>query len=270
MSLSFFAFATALTVMPVNAQTPGFTVPPGPINACSTQSPAFTLDDLGGVPAPCAVAPGAMIVETLYYQNASRIGGTALAEYPLFRVRAGIARRLEVLVDTPSQIAESGLRGAGLYPTSHTGYGLNYTFAADSTLAAAVGVEAVPPGSRFSVNQAQPRYVIDLTGGYHFSARGTVSAIASASSSREVGFNRTFPAAALRVAYDTTSATQVSTDVGMRFIARHAAAQSYGDVSLNQRLRPYVSFALGIGTTFNPVSNQKAHYLASGFNFRIK
>jgi len=98
----------------------------------------------------------------------------------------------------------------------------------------------------------------------------TLSAIATGSSSSQVGFQRIFPAAALRAAYDTSSVFQVSTDFGTRFIARHSVSQSYGDVSVNQRLRKNLTFAVGAGTAFNPVSNEKAHYLASGFSFRIR
>lgn len=272
MSLPSLLLLALACLAPCAAQTPGFTLPSpaAPLNACSTQNPAFTVDDLAGVAAPCTVASGSVLVETLYYQNASRVGGTALAAYPLFRVRAGIAKRIELLVDTPSQIAMSGLAGAGLYPTTRTGYGLSYTFASNASFAAAFGAEAVPPSSRFTVNGAQPQYVLDVTSGWQLSPRATLSAIATGTSSRQVGFERVFPAAALRAAYGTSSTTQVTTDLGTRFIARRAAAQSYGDVSVNERLRKNMTFAVGAGTTFNPVSNQKAHYLASGFSFRIK
>ncbi|MGA2392381.1 MAG: hypothetical protein ABSH03_03400 [Candidatus Lustribacter sp.] len=176
MSLPFFLLAAIALGAAGDAQTPGFTLPaapPAPVNACSTQNPAFTIDDPAGVASPCAVAPGTLLVETLYYQNASRVGGTALAAYPLFRLRTGIARRLEVVIDTPSQIAMSGVDGAGLYPTTHAGYGLNYTFAASAAFAAAFGAEAVPPSSRFTVDQAQPRYVLDVTGGVQLMSRAT-------------------------------------------------------------------------------------------------
>lgn len=252
------------------ADTPGLTPAAAPLSVCAEPNPAFTIDDPAGITAPCAVAPGSLLVETLYYQNASRVGGTALAAYPLFRLRAGLAKRLEVVVDTPSQVAESGLAGAGLYPRTHPGYGFSYTVASTGAFAASAGVEAVPPSSRFTVNEAQPRYVFDLTGGYQLSPRATLSAIATGSSSRQVGFQRIFPAAAVRAAYDASSVMQISSDVGMRIIARHSVGQSYGDVSVNERLRRYVTFAVGLGTTFNPVANEKAHYLASGFSFRIK
>ncbi len=189
--------------------------------------------------------------------NASRVGGTALAAYPLFRLRTGIVHHLEAVVDLPSQIAESGLNGAGLYPRTQLGYGLSYTAVSNARLAAAFGAEVMPPSSRFTVNETQPRYVIDFTVGYHVLPRATLSAIATGSSSRQVGFNQVNPAAAIRMAYDSSVATQFSTDVGARVVTRHSVAQSYGDVAVSERLRKNMTFAVGLGTTFNPVSNAK-------------
>jgi len=250
-------------------QTPALADADALLNACLTQNPAFTTDDLSGIASPCAVPKGTLLLETLYYQNASRIGGTALAAYPLFRLRTGIARGLEAFVDAPSQIAESGEHGVGLYPTTHFGYGLNYTIASNERMASAVGIEAVPPNSRFNVSENQAKYVVDLTAGYQLSARATLSAIATAASSLVVGFQRVDPAAAVRYAYDTSASTQVSTDFGERIVAKHAVAQSYGDVAVNQRLGKNTTFDVGLGTTFNMVSNAKAHYLASGFNIHL-
>jgi hypothetical protein len=257
MPLPVFLFAVAIGTAPVSAQTPDFTLANPPSSACTTQNPAFTTDDLSGVASPCAVTPGSLLIETLYYQNASRVGGTALAAYPLFRLRTGIVHHLEVVVDLPSQVAESGLNGAGLYPRTQMGYGLNYTALTNARLAAAFGAEVLPPSSRFTVNEAQPRYVVDFAMGYHLLPHATLSAIATGSSSRQVGFNQVSPSAAVRMAYDSSVVT------------RHSVAQSYGDVAVNERLRKNTTFTIGLGTTFNPVSNAKAHYLASGLNLHL-
>jgi hypothetical protein len=259
------AAALALSAGPLCAAQPGALVTP----ACRTQDPAMVTDDLSGITAPCAEAPGNVAVEMLYFQNASAVGGTALASYPLFRIRTGIVPRVEAVVDTPSQIAESGPHGTGLYPATHFGYGLNYTFLADGRTAAGAGVEMVPPDSRFATTMSQPKYVLDLTAGYHAGDRATFSAIATGASSRNVGFERIFPSVALRTAYDTSTATQISTDFGERIVARHSTAQSFGDVAVNERLRKNLHVAVGLGTTFNAVSNAKAHYLASGFDVTL-
>jgi hypothetical protein len=259
----------SIAVVVSAARVPASASSETPLNACTTENPAFVTDDLSGIQAPCAAAPGTLLVEMLYFQNASRVGGTALAAYPLFRLRTGIVHRLEAVIDTPSQVAESGLHGLGLSPTTHHGYGLNYTFVADARLASAIGFELVPPSSRFNVNESQPRYVIDMTAGFHLMRGVTLSAIATGTSSSNVGFERVNPAAALRLAYDTSARTQISADLGARILVRHGAAQNYGDVAVNERLRRNLTFDVGLGTTFNPVSNAKAHYLASGFNLHL-
>jgi hypothetical protein len=60
---------------------------------------------------PCLVGRGHSVIDITYYQNASSVGGTALAAYPEATIRFGIARNLEVFVDAPSDVAKSGLDG---------------------------------------------------------------------------------------------------------------------------------------------------------------
>ncbi len=43
---------------------------------------------------PCIVRPGRIVIESMYYQNASSVGGTALAAYPEPTFRIGLAPRL--------------------------------------------------------------------------------------------------------------------------------------------------------------------------------
>jgi hypothetical protein len=257
---------SACPPLPAGAASQETSVPNG---ACASGDPAFTNDDLSGITAPCATARGDVTIETLYFQNASRVGGTALAAYPMVRVRTGVLRRLEAVLDAPSQVAESGLNGAGQYPMTHLGYGLNYTALASARLAAGFGAEFVPPASLFAVTQAQPKYVFDATAGYRLSRRATVSALATGASSHSVGFERVFPSLALRETYDTSATTQISTDLGARIVTRHERAQSFGDVAVNERLRKNLGFSVGLGTAFNPINDTKAHYLASGFNLHL-
>jgi hypothetical protein len=253
---------------PAGAESGAGTVTDG---VCSSANPAFTNNDLSGITAPCATPRGAVAVEMLYFQNASSVGGTALAAYPMFRVRTGVLRRLEAVIDAPSQVAESGLNGAGLYPTTHLGYGLNYTVAAGARFAAGVGAEFVPPASLYAVTQtqSQPKYVLDATAGYRLSRRAVLSALATAASSHSVGFQRIFPSLQMRGSFDLSPTTQVSTGLGARIVTRHEHAQSFGDIAINERLRKQLEFSVGLGTAFNPVNNAKAHYLASGFNVRL-
>jgi hypothetical protein len=113
-------------------------------------------------------------------------------------------------------------------------------------------------------------YLLSATLGYQLSQHTTLTATVTGTSSREVGFARVSPTAAVRMSYDLGPKTQFSYDVGTRIIQRHGAAQSYGDIGINQWLHKNLAFAVGLGTTFNIVSNAKAHYLASGFNLKLK
>jgi hypothetical protein len=236
---------------------------------CSTANEFFVADALSGIDSPCSIPAGDLMVESLYLQDASRIGGTALAIYPMFRLRTGVTDRVEVEADTPSQIAESGRAGAGLYPTTHLGFGASYTFAESDRLAVALGAEQLPPISRFATTQTQPKYGLDLSSGYRLTPRVTLQAFADDSSSSKSGFQREFPSAALGAAYGLSWATQVSVDVGTRAVARRANLQNFGNVTADQRISKKMTFDAGLGTTFNPISNAKAHYLASGLNYRL-
>lgn len=258
-------FALSLHAPAQGDEAPGLLAQPA---ACAAGNLAFVYDAVSGFPSLCAVAPGRLAVETVYFQNASRAGGTALAAYPLVRVRTGLTRNLEAYVDPPSQVAESGPHGLGLYPVTHLGYGLNYALHASAVAASTLGVEVVPPASRFAVNEQQPKYIFTLAYGRQF-GRYALSASAQGASSRSAGFGRIAPSAAVRLTGDAGSRTQISTDVGARIVARGAVAQTFADLSVDERLRRNLGFAIGIGTTFNGVADAKAHYLAGGFNLRI-
>ena len=121
----------------------------------------------------------------------------------------------------------------------------------------------------FSTAMSQPTYVVEVSAGYRADDRTTFSAVATGASSRSVGFQRVFPSVAFRTAYATSTVTPVSTDFGERIVARHAVAQSFADVAVNERLRKNLHFAVGLGTTFNAVSNAKGHDLASGFDVQL-
>jgi hypothetical protein len=208
------------------------------------------------------------LVEGLYYQNASKVGGTALAAYPMVRLRAGLVRSLEFVADTPSQVAESGLNGRGVYPSSQLGLGLNYALAASGRYALALGAEARPPASRFASSETQPEYTLDAVSEYRLAKSFTLSGFLDGSTSRTVGLQHVFPMAALGFGFYPNARTELSTDVGSRFVVRHASPQSFGDISVTEALHKASAVEVGLGTTLNPVSNAKAHYLAVGFDFR--
>ena len=253
--------ALAFTPAAVSAETAG--------GFCDGAHPFALADDLSGIASPCAVAPRSFLIETVYLQNASAVGGTALAAYPLVRVRTGLLRRVELVVDPPSQIAESQPGGGGLYPPTHFGYGIDYTIAQTSRSAVALQTQVQPPNWRFAPSHnGQPRYVVGLSSEYLVTRRLSLGVAASGTSSGQVGFERVLPSLSIRAAYATSAAIEIATDLGTRIVSRRAVAQSFGDVAVNHRLTKSTFFTVGLGTTFNAVTNAKAHYLASGFNFR--
>jgi len=263
-SLGAAALATAMSVGPASAADQA----PAATPACPQGSLFAVIDGTTGLPAACPVAAGTLLLESLYYQNASRTGGSALAAYPMFRLREGLTGRTELVLDTPSQIAESGLDGAGLYPRSSPGFGVNYAFAETSHAALGLGVEDRPPSSLFATNLSQPKYAVDVTSLYRLTQTVSLDALVAGETSRTLGVERVLPAMDLGVGYDFAPDTELSTDLGTRFVRRRAHWQGFGDFSITQLLRKNLAFDTGIGTTFNPVSNAKAHYIAAGLDFR--
>ena len=157
----------------------------------------------GEIPSPCTVAGGRLLVETLYYQNASKVGGTALAAYPLVRFRTGLVKRLELVVDAPSQIAQSGLGGAGLYPVSRAGAGLNYRVADSEHTALGLAALVSAPASLYASTQSQPRYTLGLNGKYRLSHSLWLKGLVSTHSSSSIGFNQVYPSDGARARRDS-------------------------------------------------------------------
>jgi hypothetical protein len=237
------------------------------IGVCTASTEVY--DDVSGFSSPCATAPGSVLIETTYLQNASAVGGTALAAYPLLTLRTGIARHVEFVLDSPSQIAESGRAGIGLYPKTHLGYGLRYAGGKNERLAFALVTEVLPPMLRFSANHAQARYVLGVTSEYAVNAKLRFGFATSGTSSASAGLAHILPTTVLEAAFFATPAIEISTDLGTRITARRAAAQAFGDVAITETAGRNLAFKLGLGTAFNPVSNTKAHYLAAGVNYSI-
>jgi hypothetical protein len=239
---------------------------------CTNAPLLIIADGPSDMPSACTVAKGSFLAEGLYYQNASRFGGTALAAYPLMRMRVGVAQRTEFALDAPSEIAESGFAGAGVYTKTEPGYGLDYTFAEPARADFSLRAEEEPPASRFTPSQAQPKTSVDITSGYHLSDRFTVSTLLGESdgytTSTMQRTERWFPISVFDLAFLADQRTQISTDFGGKTIMRRASAQAFGDISVARLLSRNLALNLGLGTTFNPVAGTKAHYLALGVDCR--
>lgn len=219
------------------------------------------------MPSACTLPAGRLLIETLYYQNASKFGGTALAAYPLVQLSYGLTRRLNIVVNPPSQIAESGLHGVGLYPHSHASYGVRYGLVQSERFALSAGLAVIPPASFYTPDETQSKYQAELLAGYRLSSRITLKGDARAATSHTVGVGRVFPSQTIGADIALDRSTTITPDVGERSVAARAQPQSFGDLSLKRVLNRKLLFNVGLGTTFNPVAHAKAHYLSSGFSY---
>jgi hypothetical protein len=250
------------------AQAVPKTAPESKPGVCSGPNLLLLGDPTGANPAECALRPGAILIESLYYQNASQVGGTALAAYPMLSIRAGVSPRFTAELNLPSQIAESGLAGAGLYPRSRGGVGINYAVAQDFRHMIAVDADVEAPDSLYAPNElTQPRYRVGASTIFALRHGAFLNASFALSSSEQVGFNRVHPMEKVGIALPLNPRTIVSIGLGNRVITRQASSQSFADVWVSRLLRRNLSFGVGLGTAFNAVQDTKAHYLAAGFDF---
>ena len=239
------------------------------LNICAPNNSTVYFDNISGVASPCATAPGTFVAQATYLQNASNVGGTTMAAYPMLALRTGVVRDLAFVVNAPSEVAETGQRGLDLYTPTRLGYGLRYTASETNRFALAFTGEVLPAISRFSPNQTQPKYALGFTSDYALSPRFMIGFSSAGTSSGSVGFQRVLPSGAFTASYNASAFTAITTDLGTHITARHSTAQSFGDLAIDQTVSKHLVLKLGLGTTFNPVGDTKAHYLASGVNYRM-
>ncbi len=239
-----------------------------PAVACSGASLRDVADHSHAKMTPCVTPHGRVIVETTYYQNASRIGGTALAAFPEARIRYGLFPRFEFFVDTPSEIAKSGKQGRGVYLMTQTGLGGKIELARSHGVVYSFSAESHPPlGALANLNLVP---LSDL----HLSANASVS------HRREFGFEAGLinyetvyrqhfrpsflAAASMTQALDArTSLTfELANQSNVYFRSR---AQTSAVVSAGRLLNSHLLFNVELGDAFNAAGNSKPHYLGAGF-----
>jgi hypothetical protein len=237
-------------------------------SVCAGDNLLSVVDPTSGLPAACSVPIDTLLAQSLYYQNASKVGGSALAAYPMVDILAGITARTEIRLDAPSQVAESGPNGTGRYPTTATGFGLKYQFAQSSNAALEIGAEDRPPLSPFTTNTTQGAYGLDVASLYRLSGSVAVDGSVTGLVTRIRGSERMLPTMNLGISYDVAPTTQVATDLGSRTLARFGRTQKFGDVTVTHVLHKNLALDTGLGTAFNAMSNAKAHYLSAGLDIR--
>lgn len=216
----------------------------------------------------CVVKPRHVVVSTMYYQNASKVGGTALAGYPLLRARYGVAPDLDVFYDAPSELAISS--HGGHYEMAHSGMGAQGTIAQDGNMALMLTAESRPPLSPLANLYVLPLADVHLTAawttlsGSDIAAQlGTLNYIATNRGHRRSSIFDTLSATA-----PISSQTWFTGEVGTQSNATWGSAgETRGIASIKHSIGADSVFNVDLGTTLNASGGSKPHYLGAGFTF---
>src|SRR5579875_2131062 len=218
-------------------------------------------------PSPCIAAPGHLAVESAYYQNASKLGGTALAAFPEVRLRYGVARGVEFFMDAPSEIAKSGDYGAGLYVMTPYGYGLAIALPVDRPASAAVRVELRPPLPPLAPIDCTPRASVSLDAAQALGEVATAGVSFGLLRSGDADESRFHDAPSMLVSLGrrlpdgTTVAVETCIHGGYGI---GDVAQRFGVLAVERNVAPHLRLSIEVGTAFNPSGGTKPHYLAFG------
>ncbi len=210
------------------------------------------------------------MLETGYYQNASRVGETNIAAYPQARVDYGVAQNVEVFYDVPNEIAES-VRSVPSYTMTGGGFGMSYETIPSHGLQYSLSGQISPPSAALSNPQLLPDASVNAAaawsgsdalhygiyvGTFAFSQHGRHGR----HSSPETGL---FATQALDAKTLLTSALNVQS---RSFLG--ASAQTSGMVGVQRTLSEALMFNVNVGNTFNAAARSKPHYLGFGLTVR--
>jgi len=220
----------------------------------------------------CIATLHRFIVETTYYQNASRLGGTALAAFPEARVRYGLDPRIEVFLDYPSEIAKSGDRGTGVYFMTGAGVGAKIGLGEFHGAYFSLSGEEHPPLSALANTAIIPDSLYNLYANWSpqrswilGAALGSYSYTQSNSGLAHV----VTPTAAFSLSHDLNARYGITAEITTQSVAAFGgSAQTSGTIGLQRVINPRLLFSLELGTAFNASADSKPHYLGFGFTFR--
>jgi hypothetical protein len=217
---------------------------------------------------PCVAKPHELVLETTYYQNASRTGGTALAAYPEARVRYGVAPHAELFVDTPSEIAKSGEDGRGIYIMTQTGVGAKVELARVHNVVYSVSAESHPPLGALASLDLVPLSDVHVSANWAAGHRREF-ALEAGTVNYSTVFHQHLRATSV-VAGNFTQALNARTAVTLELMSQShvlsgSRSEHTGVVALQQNLSHRILFNVELGTAFNVCNNTKPHYLGAGF-----
>jgi hypothetical protein len=218
----------------------------------------------------CVIHKHELAIAATYFQNASRIGGTALASYPLVRVRYGLLPNAEVFYDAANELAISS--HGGHYVMVHPGWGAQGTLATSDDAKLMLTAESRPPLDPLQNLYLVPLSEVHLTGlttpsdldATSFSGQvGTLNFIAS-----QYGRRRTSLFGDLGATQPVGDGTWFTGELGLQSHATFGAAgATRGIASVKRTIGNDTLFNVDLGTTFNASGNSKPHYLGAGVTF---
>ncbi len=220
----------------------------------------------------CIATLHRFILETTYYQNASLLGGTALAAFPEARFRYGLAPRIEAFLDYPSEIAKSGSRGNGVYFMTGAGIGAKVGLGEFHNAYFSISGEEHPPLGALANTAIVPDSLYNLYA--NWSPARTWSFGASLGryvyTQSDIGVAQVVtPTAAFSVSHDLNLRYGLTAEISTQSVAAYGGgAQTTGTIAVQRVLNPKLLFSLEIGTAFNASADSKPHYLGFGFIFR--
>ena len=262
-AVSALVFATALTT---STSTPSLAA----IQACDTSSLLSTVDRGVSGTSPCTLPDHRYMLESGYYQNASVIGGTALAAYPLVHLRYSATPALEVFVEPATAIAKSGLNGAGIYTWSRSGIGTKFRILDMPTTAVALRLDYTPQADETATISTRDRFDAGIIARSALSEKFLLSATigkiaytqvpAVAANKTSAWYER------LAVSDHFAKRTQVvATMSSQSALNTTSGAQSKYGLTLQQTLAQHALLDVEIGSALNSTGGTKAHYLGAGF-----
>ena len=239
--------------------------------SCSDGSLQLVGSHTHGKRSACIVKPHHALIETTYYQNASKVGGSALAAFPEMRLRYGLARHIELFVDPPSEIAKSGLRGTGIYFMSRIGLGAKIELPPFQGMAMSVGFESHPPLEAMAYLKTFPLFDLHLDSSISLRRNltanielGTLSFRQYGVASHMLGYHE-----ALSLTHTLGSSFALTGELGSQSrVAFGSMAQSTGTLALSRLVAKHVLANIEIGTAFNATGNSKPHYFGATFSIR--
>ncbi|MBV8244770.1 MAG: hypothetical protein JOZ38_02505 [Candidatus Eremiobacteraeota bacterium] len=218
----------------------------------------------------CVVRKGRIVVEMTYYQNASKVGGTALAAYPEMRVRYGIARNIELSFIPPSEIAKSNLAGRGTYMMTKPGFGVKLALGRWRGADLSVAADYRPPMNPLANTLLVPSSAVHVDATWSPAVRALLNAeVGILNYSMRDGRHGSSFLEAVGFTMPLNRKTAISFDLGTQLkSACGAGAQNTGVLGLTRMLGAHLLGTFEIGTAFNPSGGSKAHYIAFAFSSR--